>query len=109
MTEASIEQVLHLVMWKAAPATILAAVAGLLLGYPRRWFARRESDEAEPTLDGGIEKDSDDGGPENGSGLEKVPQCPSCNSAMIKRRGLNASTNIWGCSRHPKCHGTRVF
>lgn len=38
------------------------------------------------------------------------PVCPKCHGAMIlrtARQGLNAGTDFWGCSRYPKCRGTR--
>ena len=41
---------------------------------------------------------------------EDPPHCPSCNAAMVKRkarRGANAGSEFWGCSRYPGCRGTR--
>ena len=40
----------------------------------------------------------------------KIPDCPNCNSRMIQRlakRGINKGNYFWGCSRFPKCKGTR--
>lgn len=37
------------------------------------------------------------------------PSCPVCSSKMILRtakRGSNAGSQFWGCSRFPKCRGT---
>ncbi|WP_338828331.1 topoisomerase DNA-binding C4 zinc finger domain-containing protein [Bradyrhizobium sp. 27S5] len=39
-----------------------------------------------------------------------VPVCPRCGSAMVRRtarRGRNAGGAFWGCSRYPRCTGTR--
>lgn len=39
------------------------------------------------------------------------PLCPRCGSAMVKRtakRGTNAGTTFWGCTRYPGCRGVRV-
>lgn len=36
--------------------------------------------------------------------------CPRCGSIMVKRlarRGRNAGNHFWGCSRFPRCKGTR--
>lgn len=36
--------------------------------------------------------------------------CPRCSSAMVKRmakRGPNKGNEFWGCSRFPRCKGTR--
>lgn len=36
--------------------------------------------------------------------------CPSCGSRMVRRtarRGRNAGRQFWGCSRYPRCYGTR--
>ena len=41
---------------------------------------------------------------------EDVQHCPRCNSAMDKmaaRRGRNAGSYFWGCSRFPECKGSR--
>ncbi len=37
--------------------------------------------------------------------------CPRCASAMVRRmakRGVNKGNEFWGCSRFPKCKGTRI-
>ena len=39
-----------------------------------------------------------------------VPACPSCESPMVQRtakKGQNAGSQFWGCSRYPACRGTR--
>lgn len=39
-----------------------------------------------------------------------APSCPRCGSAMqqrMARRGRNAGSYFWGCSRYPRCKGTR--
>jgi len=39
-----------------------------------------------------------------------TPSCPRCGSQMrqrLARRGRNAGSNFWGCSRYPSCKGTR--
>jgi restriction system protein len=41
---------------------------------------------------------------------ELNPGCPACGSEMIMRtarRGRNAGNQFWGCSRFPRCRGTR--
>jgi restriction system protein len=38
------------------------------------------------------------------------PSCPVCRSPMVLRtakRGKNSGSSFWGCSRYPKCRGTR--
>jgi restriction system protein len=40
----------------------------------------------------------------------KSTMCPVCKSSMVMRtakRGKNAGSGFWGCSRFPKCRGTR--
>jgi len=40
-----------------------------------------------------------------------APACPLCKSTMVARpaqRGPNAGGRFWGCSRYPKCRGTRA-
>lgn len=47
--------------------------------------------------------------------VEPVTQdspCPSCGGTMVMRtarRGKAAGSSFWGCSRFPKCRGTRQF
>ncbi|MGA7181148.1 MAG: restriction endonuclease [Thiobacillaceae bacterium] len=39
-----------------------------------------------------------------------APSCPVCQSEMVKRKarkGANAGSEFWGCSRYPACKGTR--
>lgn len=39
-----------------------------------------------------------------------VPTCPQCGSALVQRtarRGENAGSGFWGCSRYPKCRFTQ--
>ncbi|MEQ9209770.1 MAG: topoisomerase DNA-binding C4 zinc finger domain-containing protein [Pseudomonadales bacterium] len=36
--------------------------------------------------------------------------CPRCSSLMVRRHarlGAHAGTTFWGCSRFPRCRGTR--
>ncbi|MFC3118296.1 topoisomerase DNA-binding C4 zinc finger domain-containing protein [Jhaorihella thermophila] len=38
------------------------------------------------------------------------PTCPRCGASMVRRiarRGPNAGGQFWGCSRYPRCKGTR--
>ncbi|MCB1099393.1 MAG: topoisomerase DNA-binding C4 zinc finger domain-containing protein [Verrucomicrobiae bacterium] len=38
------------------------------------------------------------------------PSCPQCQSRMVRRlarRGRNRGGHFWGCSRYPRCTGTR--
>jgi len=47
---------------------------------------------------------------ESATSPSETPECPLCNSSMVlrtARRGTNAGQDFWGCSRYPKCHGTR--
>jgi len=42
--------------------------------------------------------------------LSADSSCPTCSSPMVirtARRGKNAGSSFWGCSRFPKCRGTR--
>jgi DNA-binding helix-hairpin-helix protein with protein kinase domain len=44
------------------------------------------------------------------SASSSAPSCPSCSSSMVRRtarRGYNAGNHFWGCSRYPRCTGTR--
>lgn len=39
-----------------------------------------------------------------------TPSCPQCGGLMVARtakRGANAGSQFWGCSRYPQCRGTR--
>lgn len=39
-----------------------------------------------------------------------TPTCPRCGSSMVRRlarRGNNRGNSFWGCSRFPRCKGTR--
>ncbi|MEJ8839537.1 restriction endonuclease [Ramlibacter sp. AN1133] len=45
-----------------------------------------------------------------GAALEVAPCCPLCNAAMVRRtarKGANAGSQFWGCSKFPVCRGTR--
>lgn len=48
-------------------------------------------------------------GPASGF-TESTPACPECQSPMVRRvarRGTNKGKAFLGCSRYPRCHGTR--
>ena len=52
--------------------------------------------------------------PANAQGVTdaKVPTCPICQSAMVKKtakRGANFGNAFWGCSQYPTCKGTRTI
>lgn len=41
---------------------------------------------------------------------DSEPTCPTCQAAMVRRtakKGINAGSQFWGCSRYPACRGTR--
>jgi restriction system protein len=41
---------------------------------------------------------------------EVAPECPKCGAAMVlreARKGPNAGSRFWGCSRFPQCRGTK--
>lgn len=41
---------------------------------------------------------------------QEAPACPLCSSSMVKRtakKGTNAGSEFWGCSKYPACRGTR--
>ena len=43
---------------------------------------------------------------------DSTPSCPSCGSAMTKRkakRGANVGGEFWGCVTYPACKGTRAI
>jgi restriction system protein len=43
---------------------------------------------------------------------DSTPSCPSCGSAMTKRkakRGANVGGEFWGCATYPACKGTRAI
>lgn len=44
------------------------------------------------------------------SGLGPELACPICSAPMVKRvakRGTTAGNSFWGCSKYPRCRGTR--
>ena len=44
------------------------------------------------------------------SAAGQAPACPVCDSAMtlrIAKRGVNAGSDFWGCTKYPACKGTR--
>ncbi len=44
--------------------------------------------------------------------LDTPPDCPNCGASMVKRvakQGSHAGKAFWGCSRFPKCRGTRAL
>lgn len=48
--------------------------------------------------------------PASTSAVSGVPSCPSCGARMVRRtahRGRNTGNQFWGCSRFPRCRGTR--
>lgn len=36
-------------------------------------------------------------------------KCPRCTAAMVERKNKQSDDRFWGCSRYPKCRGTRPF
>jgi restriction system protein len=50
--------------------------------------------------------------PDPRAALSGNPHCPVCGMDMVLRtakRGANAGRLFWGCSRFPRCQGTRIF
>lgn len=50
--------------------------------------------------------------PKTAVAISTEPLCPSCGSAMVKRKakqGANAGNLFWGCSSYPKCRGTAAI
>lgn len=48
--------------------------------------------------------------PTTASSPQGIPSCPRCGSAMVRRtarQGRQAGRGFWGCSRYPRCTGTR--
>ncbi len=46
------------------------------------------------------------------SPIVDAPSCPRCQSPMVKRtakRGTRAGSPFWGCSKWPRCRGTREW
>ncbi|WP_333693438.1 topoisomerase DNA-binding C4 zinc finger domain-containing protein [Phaeobacter italicus] len=43
--------------------------------------------------------------PRQKAGTSGNPSCPRCGSAMRRRSGRYGQ--FWGCSRYPRCKGTR--
>lgn len=44
------------------------------------------------------------------SSVEPSPECPKCGAPVVLRtakKGPNAGSQFWGCSRFPQCHGIR--
>ncbi|MEN8205874.1 MAG: restriction endonuclease [Pseudomonadota bacterium] len=39
--------------------------------------------------------------------LSAQPSCPTCSSPMVMRTARKTGSHFWGCSRFPKCRGTR--
>lgn len=53
---------------------------------------------------------SDSYPPTTSSSREIGISCPECGAPMVKRtarKGSNAGSKFWGCSRFPECRGTR--
>lgn len=49
--------------------------------------------------------------PPNPTVTSAIPSCPHCGSAMVRRtarRGMRSGRQFWGCSRYPRCKGTRI-
>jgi restriction system protein len=45
-----------------------------------------------------------------GEAAAAAPLCPVCNGSMVRRtakKGANAGSQFWGCSKYPACRGTR--
>lgn len=48
--------------------------------------------------------------PQSRPSAEAAPSCPTCQSPMVRRtakKGPNAGSQFWGCSKYPACRGTR--
>lgn len=46
----------------------------------------------------------------NSTVTSAIPSCPHCGSSMVRRtarRGMRSGRQFWGCSRYPRCKGTR--
>jgi DNA helicase-2/ATP-dependent DNA helicase PcrA len=39
----------------------------------------------------------------------EIPNCPKCNTQMVKRERRSDGQSFWGCPDFPKCRGTRRF
>jgi restriction system protein len=48
--------------------------------------------------------------PRTPTAVTDAPACPKCSAPMVQRtakKGANAGTQFWGCSKFPACYGTR--
>lgn len=89
--------------WAFAQTCNVELVDGDKLGSLIREVERRTA-EGFTSADRGI-PDQAQSTPDSGE-----PPCPQCGSAMARRtarRGSRAGEEFWGCSRFPRCRGTR--
>ncbi|HUR90217.1 MAG TPA: topoisomerase DNA-binding C4 zinc finger domain-containing protein [Ramlibacter sp.] len=50
--------------------------------------------------------------PQTPTRAQATPDCPVCQSPMTRRtakKGANAGSDFWGCTRFPSCRGTRMI
>src|SRR5690606_32494531 len=62
----------------------------------KRWIAQHKAERTIPEPPPAMQEET------------KIPQCPKCNAAMVKRtakRGANAGNAFWGCMDYPRCRG----
>lgn len=96
MTNAQLDQFIHVLLWKAGPVAVLCICGAIVLRELLRRLGRRVNRAVhEPGID---------------RRALKAPHCPSCDRLMVKRavrRGPRAGSEYWGCSNFPACTDTR--
>jgi hypothetical protein len=112
MPNPQLEQFMHGLVWKVVAVAILASLAGLLLREFLNWIDRRATRAIQSRRKAKRQSVAGKNTEPLDFELEDAPHCPSCNTAMVKRkkrRGTNAGEAFWGCSNFPKCRATRTI
>jgi ssDNA-binding Zn-finger/Zn-ribbon topoisomerase 1 len=105
MPKAQLDQFVHALFSQVVVVVILCGAGGLLLKESIQWLERKATRFGQERKQRRLSN-------KTASSVLNVesPHCPACNSLMVKRtakRGANAGSEFWGCSKYPACRGTR--
>jgi Topoisomerase DNA binding C4 zinc finger len=109
MANPQIDQFMQALIWKAFPWIFAASVAGLLLREGLQWLERRAVHFGRERRQRRAESEKGSRRSQTAATGLAAPQCPICNTLMVKRtaqRGPRAGSSFWGCPKYPDCRGT---
>src|SRR5947207_13600720 len=112
MAAPKIDQFTQALFGRVESVIIVCAILILVVGIPLYWLRLKAERAFIRVIRSARERRQAQKSAANTDSSETVPHCPICNALMVKRlarRDSGARATFWGCSKYPKCRGTRAI